>query len=481
MTRDDRGMQELEERVRKLTRINQVLMTRVEQAMDSQGSAFSVFQTAVLLEAKVKERTQDLGLAMEDLRRANVALELAREDALAASRAKSDFLATMSHEIRTPLNGVIGLARLLGETGLSAEQRGYLESIRSSGEVLLDLVEDVLDFSRIEAGRLQLESRAYSPAGLAAEVRDLFAQRCTSSGINLRMDLGADVPPAVLGDPTRLRQVLLNLLGNALKFTQRGEIVLAVATASVAGAPMLRCSVRDTGVGMEAETLPRLFQVFTQADASTTRRHGGSGLGLAICRRLVELMGGAISVQSTPGQGSVFTFTVRGPPGSLPPAAASGGAHTFKVSARILVVEDNRVNLLVATRTLQKLGATVDNASNGLEAIKAVRDVAYDLIFMDCQMPELDGYNATRAIRTLQGNAAHVPIVALTANALAGDELKCREAGMDGHLAKPLHVAQLQEALRTFLPSRCVVECVDHGLNRHVDDAAAAGGVPNKR
>jgi two-component system, sensor histidine kinase and response regulator len=384
---------------------------------------------------------------MEDaLRQANAALEK-------ASTAKSAFLATMSHEIRTPLNGIIGLISLLVGTPLTAQQREFVAALQTSGEALLALIGDILDFSKIEAGQLTLEPQPLDLRQLVHEVVAPFAAQAQAKGLRLYAHVDPAVPPLLVGDAVRLRQVLLNLLGNALKFTAQGEVSLTVTLAEETAADvLLRIAVRDTGIGITPEGQVDLFAPFVQADGSTTRRYGGTGLGLAITKRLVEAMGGQIGVQSTPGVGSAFWLTLRlacgGTPADTP--AAGTGVTTSARRGRILVAEDNAINRLVAVGLLERLGYAVATVETGQQAVERVRADDFDLVLMDVHMPEMDGLAATRAIRAQErvaGQGRHLPIVALTADALAGDVERSLEAGMDDHLTKPLTSARLAAAL----------------------------------
>jgi CheY-like chemotaxis protein len=327
---------------------------------------------------------------------------------------------------------------------------------------LLRLIDDLLDFSKIEAGQLTLEARPFDPRRLVGEVAGLFATEAGAKGLNLCADVDPAVPAALVGDAGRLRQVLLNLVGNALKFTAQGEVGIRVTLEeeSAEGA-LLRVEVRDTGIGIAPEMQVRLFEPFTQADASTTRRYGGTGLGLAIARRLVEAMGGQIGVESTPGQGSTFWLTLRlarsGVAGDVIVAPASlgpAGVGPQGRRGRILVAEDNAINRLVAAGLLQSLGYTVETAEDGRQAMEAVERDHYDLVLMDLHMPELDGFAATAAIREREraaGRGRHTPIVALTADALAGDAEKSRAAGMDDHLSKPVTRERLAEVVEDWI------------------------------
>jgi signal transduction histidine kinase/DNA-binding response OmpR family regulator len=533
----------------------------------------------------------ELSRQIQDLERANLALDLAMNRAEAANQAKSAFLAHMSHELRTPLNGVIGMTGLLLETPLDAEQRELAGTARGSGQALLTVINDILDFSKIEAGRLTLERVAFAPAAIVEEVAGLLAEPAHSKGLEIDCDLEPDLPRQALGDPGRLRQVLLNLVGNAVKFTEEGAVVIHAAVQESRDSHLvLRVEVRDTGIGIDPDSIGRLFHPFTQADESTTRRYGGTGLGLAISRRLVDLMGGSIGASSTPGAGSLFWFTVRvgtvpdpgpepvaGPSGSrvlcvddretsrrirrrqlarlglemetaLDAAAAlerieaarregrpfglvlvderasgpdpvalarrigGGDAPAPRVlllvrvgsrnraaagaelagcltkpvrfqaladavaavpatpapgpgappdaelrrGARVLLVEDHPTNRKMARLVLERLGVSVDTAENGLQVLEAVQRAPYDLVFMDCQMPGLDGYEATRRLRVGEeaGGRPRVPVVAMTAHALEGDRERCLAAGMDDYVPKPIQLDELRAVLARWLPAR---------------------------
>jgi len=424
-------------------------------------------------------------VAHEDIterKRAVLALRQANVELAQASRAKSEFLATMSHEIRTPLNGVIGLTSLLQATPLSPQQREYVGGIQASGDALLALINDILDFSKIEAGQFHLETRSLDLRQVVREVVGLFAPQAQAKALQLGAQVDPALPPVLEGDSLRLRQVLLNLVGNAVKFTDRGEVQVRVAViAEDEGGVTLRIAVRDTGIGIVPEAQARLFEPFTQADASTTRRYGGTGLGLAICKRLVDLMGGQIGVESAPGQGSTFWAALRlargvvrdGVPATavqVAPATVGERRAGSRPRGHVLVAEDNAINQLVVVRLLESLGYAAHTVENGRQAVEAVRREQFDLVLMDCHMPVLDGFAATRAIRQdEEGQGRHLPIVALTADALVADAEKIRAAGMDDHLIKPITLERLAEVVERWI-----------GDGRSPETAPMAAG-PNNR
>jgi signal transduction histidine kinase/ActR/RegA family two-component response regulator len=423
------------------------------------------------LEFRVESRTRELQHTMDDLAIRTRELEVAKDAAEAGSRAKSAFLAAMSHEIRTPMNGVIGMVDLLRDTSLDESQQDNVETIRESAYALLTLIDEILDFSKIEAGRLEIESISVVPSLIVRRVHHLLAAAADKAGVKLEATIGPNLPGAVLADPVRLRQILLNLAGNAIKFSAKnrnrpGHVVMSIDAGACSGDSIdLHFGVEDNGIGMTADEVSRLFRPFTQAENSTTRRFGGTGLGLSICKQLTELMNGTISVQSTPGVGSKFQVILpvriddRLQPIEAPaaqaavrPAPRTGAAATPGASARILVVEDNELNQKVTMRQLIACGYQADLAVNGKLGLQRWRDGDYALILSDLHMPEMDGYDLAREIRRAENAGRHVPIVAFTANADKSEAEHCHAAGMDDCLTKPVQLPALKAVLQKWIP-----------------------------
>ncbi len=408
-------------------------------------------------------RRRDYALGLVDARTAELeesleSLKVAQLQAQQSSRLKSQFLANMSHEIRTPMNGVLGMAQLLLTGALEPEQRRRVLNLRGAGQSLLTIIDDILDFSKMEAGRLELEKRDFDLFAIVESAISMLSSTANDKRIQLTLDMDRDVPGRVLGDSGRIRQVLVNLIGNAVKFTERGSVTVRVSRPE---GGRLRFTVRDTGIGIDPTASERLLEPFSQGDASTTRIFGGTGLGLAICRQLVDLMGGTLDFTSQPGVGTTFWFEVdlevpkvaslsEGSDRAGSPAVhgALESVPAFVAGTRLLLVDDNDVNRLVGKGLLESLGYHVDTVRSGAEAIRAARDGgSYAVILMDCLMPEMDGYQATAKIRGLDAPARHTPIIALTAAAMRGDRERCLDAGMDDYLAKPLDLDLLTAAL----------------------------------
>jgi len=456
-------------------RSEQPLFNREEACLDRHGNKFWLLTTKVPLRDKTGRISGIVGVGRDITKRkkAEMAMQSAMEAAEVASRAKSEFLANMSHEIRTPLNGILGMTDLALDTALTGEQREYLNTVKFSADALLAIVNEILDFSKIEAGKIDLELSDFVLRDCVEAALKTLALRATEKGLDLLVEISPEVPVAVQGDSVRLRQILLNLLGNAIKFTEAGRINLKLDVEAGEGEDrLLHFTIVDSGIGIPLEKQKAIFAPFVQADTSTTRKYGGTGLGLTISTRLVELMGGKIWVESEVGRGTAFHFTARFGAAAIHSCAAKNNHDTEShrkgrettaapnaaaamcepgAGLRVLVVEDNPVNQRLIVRLLEKRGHSIAVAGNGREALDVLRAESFDLVLMDMQMPEMDGFEATAAIRNSEcGTNVHIPIIALTAHAMKGDRERCLTAGMDGYLTKPIRPQELDEILAQY-------------------------------
>jgi PAS domain S-box-containing protein len=464
-------------------RSGQPLIDREEPVKYKTGEQRWVLTTKVPLRDQTGAVVGLVGISQDITERKAAADELkqAKQEAEAADAAKSDFLATMSHEIRTPLNGIIGMAGLLLDMDLRPDQREYAEVIRNAGNSLLALINDILDVSRIEAGKLDLETLNFDLRSTVEDVAGLLGVKAREKHLEFSCQIDPGVPSLVRGDSGRLRQILMNLAGNAVKFTERGQVLVRVTLERATDTrATIRLTVTDTGIGIPKDRLAAVFEPFSQVDASISRKYGGTGLGLAICKRLAEKMGGRIGADSEVGKGSSFWFTLelekQPETGRQLADARSGdpaaGAHRNPVGdgarpVRLLLVEDNLINRKVVLKILERFGCRADAVASGLEAVKALEMAPYDLVLMDVQMPEMDGLEATRVIRSPESPVRNhdIPIIAVTAHAMTGDRERCLKAGMDDYVSKPVQLQQLAEAIERQLPAGRLCHRTDFSLS----------------
>ena len=412
--------------------------------------------------ASLERLNDDLKDEIDHGKKIEAELKAAKENAEKMSQAKGEFLANMSHEIRTPMNGVIGTLQLLEDTNLNSEQKEFVLIAHKSADALLAILNDILDLSKIEAGKLNFENISFDLNQIIKDIVTLYSLKSEQQGVLLVQEIDESLPVSLMGDPTRLRQVIVNLVSNALKFTDRGEVKINVEvvkfnTDKDTDSIDVKISVSDTGIGIPEAAQKTLFNAFTQADGSTTRKYGGTGLGLAIVSQLVDMMGGILGVDSVEGEGSQFWFTARFQPGNEKPENQPERVaenNSAQLDAKILLVEDNPINQMVAQKMLEKVGLKPKLANNGLQAMQLLNEQTFDLVLMDCQMPEMDGFDATREIRKLEIKAINqnsIPVVAMTANVMSGDRERCLDVGMDDYIGKPVQRDQLESVLRKWL------------------------------
>ncbi|MEO0468366.1 MAG: ATP-binding protein [Bacteroidota bacterium] len=432
--------------------IKQHLWQEMDAIFHKLGQSCIACDNSAILQDLVEEQSQQVRLSRKELIKA-------RDQAQAATKAKSQFLSTMTHELRTPMNGVIGMTALLAETKLNDEQEGMLEIIQSSGSMLLAIINDILDFSKMEAGKLELDPIRFKMERLVTESLAMVAEKSRGKGLKLGHHISKSVPDWLVIDPVRLRQVLGNLLSNAIKFTDQGSVHLAVeAKEDKGGRFKVVFTVMDTGIGIPKERLNRLFQSFSQVDASTARKYGGTGLGLAISKNLAELMGGTMWVESEEGKGSSFSFSImatrpdqEGEKNDLPKSTSDfDDSLSSRIPLRILLVDDHPFNRIVGKKMLRNFGYVISMATNGKEAIQLTAKETFDLIFMDINMPKMDGMEASQYIRQHHGPSQRACIVALTANTSSEDTQRYLNSGMDLHIRKPIEVKQLKDVLLSF-------------------------------
>ena len=412
--------------------------------------------------ASLKRLNDDLKDEIDHGKKIEAELKAAKENAEKMSQAKGEFLANMSHEIRTPMNGVIGTLQLLEDTNLNSEQKEFVVIAHKSADTLLAILNDILDLSKIEAGKLNFENITFDFKQIIKDIVTLYSLKSEQQGVLLVQNIDETLPASLVGDPTRLRQVIVNLVSNALKFTDQGEVkinveVIKFDTDTGSDNVEVKVSVSDTGIGIPKTAQKTLFNAFTQADGSTTRKYGGTGLGLAIVSQLVEMMGGILGVDSVEGEGSVFWFTASfqcSDEKQEKLSVSPSESRPIQLDAKILLVEDNPINQIIAQKMLEKVGLKPMLANNGVEAMQKLNEQIFDLVLMDCQMPEMDGFDTTREIRKLEikaTNQGSIPVVAMTANVMSGDRERCLEVGMDDYIGKPVQRDQLESVLGKWL------------------------------